>query len=74
MRGSAYIARLERTGARIEQADSLIINIAKLRSGRIDILATSADLSNETAPLVELLKMHVGDSYIACHPALEETL
>lgn len=74
LRGSTYIARLERAGAKIALADSLSINVGKLLARRIDPLATSASIADENLPLAELFKIDAGDAYIACHPAVEDTI
>jgi polar amino acid transport system substrate-binding protein len=75
LRGSAYVARLERAGARVEQADTAGNNLSKLIAGRIDLMATSSksvpDAAHEQSPIVELFNLEVGDSFVACHRALD---
>lgn len=74
LRGSVYIPRLERAGAKVEQADTLAINVGKLVARRIDLIATSADRAEENGPIVEAFRIDVGDAYLACHPGMEDAV
>ncbi len=78
LRGSVYAGQLERIGAKVEQADSLASNIGKLVAGRIELMASSAKSplgQGQAHPfIVEVYRMDIGDSFLACHRALDSSV